>query len=60
MVKIFDAGFSSQEANHEGVCVQELPPEERNRELAPTNTQLQRHETYKEFNIGACDSIAMR
>ena len=42
-LKILDAGFSVEEANHEGVCVQELPSEERGTEPLPASTQLRRY-----------------
>ena len=46
-LKILDGGFCVEEANHEGVCVQELPPDQRDSEPVPTSTQLRRYETYK-------------
>ena len=59
-LKIFDGGFSVEEANQEGVCVQELPSDQRDSEPLPTSTQLRGYETYKEFNRRNCEGIAMR
>ena len=65
-LKMLGAGFSAEEANHEGVCVQELPFEERGGEPAVAalrdlqSPQSRSYETYKEFNIRNCGSIAMR
>ena len=45
-LKLLDGGFSSEEAHHEGVCVQEVPLEHRGPIFA-----WRAYESYKEFNL---------
>ena len=54
-LRLLDAGFSAEEANHEGVCVQELPSQE----WQNGDTPQLRYETYKDFNIRSCESLPM-
>ena len=44
---LLETGFSVDEANHEGVCVQEVPPEHR----------VDAYQTYKAFNLAHCDNV---
>ena len=43
-------GFSAEEANHEGVCVQELPAQEQ--------MQKPNYETYEAYNTSKCAAVA--
>ena len=52
-LKLLETGFSEDEANHEGVCVQEIPPEERRGD--PRDSQKP-YETYQTFNSSHCDN----
>ena len=61
-LKILDQGCSVEEANHEGVCVQEMPSEERGIEPMPASglsSQWRDYETYKEWNMRHCEGTAM-
>lgn len=54
---VLDMGFSSQEANHEGVCVQEVPEVSRGRHpLDPTKA----YETYRSFNLRCSTSPELK
>ena len=52
-LKLLQTGFSEDEANHEGVCVQEIPAEERS--CDPRDSEKP-YETYQAFNSSHCDS----
>ncbi len=56
-LKLLEVGFSMDEANHEGVCVQELPVDERTR--GPLNLDRP-YTSYKEFNKGHCTNPQLR
>lgn len=49
-LKILLGGFSAEEANHEGVCVQELP--------APEQVKDSNYETYEAYNKRKCAAVA--
>ena len=52
-LKLLQTGFSEDEANHEGVCVQEIPAEERS---CDPRAKEKPYETYQAFNSSHCDS----
>ena len=56
-IKLLELGFSIGEANHEGVCVQEVPADERGHaDLAAVAAPSSQYETYAQFNTRNCVS----
>ncbi len=56
-IKLLQAGFSVDEANHEGVCVQELPVGERTEDPAAPGKP---YVSYHEFNMANCGNPQLR
>ena len=53
-LKILSKGFNQSEANHEGVCVEEIPYSER---ANHTRSDGLPYETYADYNIRQCDHL---
>ncbi len=55
-VELLKAGFSEEEANHEGVCVQEVPATERKHDPVYQKPYL----TYAQYNLLGCAQPALK
>ena len=53
-LKILSKGFNQSEANHEGVCVEEIPYSERAKRKRSDGLP---YETYADYNIRQCDHL---
>ena len=53
-LKIITKGFNQSEANHEGVCVEEIPYSERAKHKRSDGLP---YETYADYNIRQCDHL---
>ena len=56
-VNLLTKGFNEDEANHEGVCVQEVPPEERKHDPVVNSAP---YETYAQHNARSCEHAALK